>query len=92
MRQYAYNHEKGKLPPTLAKIRFLSEVDQAALDAVMAAQYGPRTKQYGLRPRQLRKYSHLFALAYHIVASQAIKQMSMKKGLKMFGEVGVSAE
>ena len=35
MREYAYHHEKGKLPPTLAKIKFLSEVDQAALDAIL---------------------------------------------------------
>ena len=35
MREYAYNHEKGKLPPTLAKIEFLGEVDQEALDAIL---------------------------------------------------------
>lgn len=35
MREYAYNHEKGKLPPTLARIEFLNEVDQKALNAIL---------------------------------------------------------
>lgn len=35
MQEYAYNHEKGKLPPTLAKIKFLNEVDQKALNAIL---------------------------------------------------------
>lgn len=35
MREYAYNHEKGKLPPTLARIEFLNEVDRKALDAIL---------------------------------------------------------
>lgn len=35
MREYAYHHEKGKLPPTLARINFLNEVDQEALDAIL---------------------------------------------------------
>lgn len=35
MREYAYIHEKGNLPPTLARIDFLNEVDQSALDAIL---------------------------------------------------------
>ena len=46
-------------------------IDQAALDNVMEAQYGPRTQQYGLHLRHLQKYNHMLAIACHIVAIQA---------------------
>ena len=36
MREYPYRHEKGKLPPTLAKVEFLANVDQAALDGILS--------------------------------------------------------
>ena len=36
MREFPYRHEKGKLPPTLAKIEFLGSVDQAALDGMLS--------------------------------------------------------
>lgn len=36
MREFPYRHEKGKLPPTLAKVEFLSNVDQAALDGMLS--------------------------------------------------------
>jgi Reverse transcriptase (RNA-dependent DNA polymerase) len=54
----------------------------------MDAQYGERSGQYGLRPRRRRDYSHLFATNGEPLSTP---QMSMKKGISMFGEDGVAA-
>lgn len=56
----------------------------------MDARYGPRSQHYNLRPRKERDYSHLHATDGD-GAPLATPQMSMKKGLKEFGEAGVDA-
>ena len=64
--------------------------DQNQVEAEMAAKYGPRTNRYNLRQRKTPDYSHLFTNA----ASEeplATPQMSMKKGLKVFGKEGADA-
>ena len=36
MHEYPYVHEKGTLPPTLARIEFLSDLNPAALDGILS--------------------------------------------------------
>jgi hypothetical protein len=64
---------------------------QAALEREMEAKYGPRTERYDMRQRREPDYSHLFANTNADEPLVATPQMSMKKGLKMFGEDGVEA-
>jgi hypothetical protein len=64
--------------------------NQAALDREMQEKYGPRNERYDMRLRREPDYSHLFANT-HEDEPLATPQMSMKKGLKVFGEDGVEA-
>jgi len=61
--------------------------DKDNIDEEMDNLYGKRNSRYNMQDRKRRDYSHL-----HTQSSQlATEQMSMKKGLKMFGEDGVEA-
>jgi hypothetical protein len=78
-----------------------AEVHQAAIERNMEERYGPRTEQYSLRQRKERDYSHLFATSTPKEETEvsededdaplATPQMSMQRGLKVFGEDGVAA-
>jgi hypothetical protein len=63
---------------------------QTALERDMNDKYGPRNERYNMRKRREPNYSHLFANT-DTDEPLATPQMSMKKGLKMFGEDGVAA-
>jgi hypothetical protein len=65
--------------------------DQGQLERDMEARYGPRTERYNMRQRKQRDYSHLFATEGTEEAPVATPQMSMKRGLKEFGDDGVAA-
>ena len=64
--------------------------------------YGPRSQKYKLQQRRQRDYSHLFMQVGYLFSSPgttthlgvvqlATPQMTMHKGLKMFGKEGVEA-
>jgi hypothetical protein len=60
----------------------------------MDARYGTRGGRYSLRPRKERDYSHLFVnqhLSDDDDAPLATPQMSMRKGIRLFGEKGIAA-
>ena len=57
------------------------------IEAAMDQQYGQRTAAYNLRPRKPRDYGHIHATLEDTVMTQ----MSMKKGIKEFGDAGVDA-
>ena len=62
----------------------------------MDAKYGARTGKHNLRDRKPRSYSHLHSAIHTTTTddgrgSMATPQMSMKRGLKLFGDDGVSA-
>jgi hypothetical protein len=63
---------------------------QTALEREMEDKYGPRTARYSMRQRRAPDYSHLFVNADED-GPLATPQMSMKRGLKVFGEDGVEA-
>jgi hypothetical protein len=56
----------------------------------MEARYGPWTKWYSMRQQREHEYSHLFA---NTQSNEPLStpQMSMNRGLKVFGEAGVEA-
>jgi len=73
-----------------------------SLDEHMDAQYGPRLHGINLRPRRMHSYTHRYDhhyLTYHNYLSYEptfgtvflTEQMSLKHGLKMFGESGADA-
>jgi hypothetical protein len=80
---------------------------QTALEQEMNAKYGPCTKQYNMRQQKPRDYSHLFAtkgdeedteegVEVETVEEEeeeplATPQMSMKKGIRVFGQDGIAA-
>jgi hypothetical protein len=66
------------------------EDTQTALEHEMEDKYGPRTERYNMRQQRAPDYSHLFANADED-GPLATPQMSMKKGLKVFGKDGVEA-
>jgi hypothetical protein len=58
----------------------------------MDAHYGHRTSDYHLRPRKPRDYSRLFVTRDDTgYDSLAAAQMSLKQGLRSFGNDGVAA-
>ena len=67
------------------------------LDREMTEWYGPQTERYNMRQHKKRDYSHLFIDTVCEEELQdnesplATAQMSMKKGIQMFGKDGVSA-
>jgi hypothetical protein len=63
---------------------------QTALERKMEDKYGPRTEQCNMRQQVAPDYSHLFANTDED-GPLATPQMSMKKGLKVFGEDAVKA-
>ena len=90
------------LPVTLAQPLEDGGDTQTALERGMTDKYGPRTERYDMRQRRERDYSHLFAntdtftdvdVADNLETDEplATPQMSMKKGLKIFGKHGVEA-
>ena len=56
-------------------------------DEIMDRLYGTRNSSYDLRPRKPRDYGHIHTTLEHTVMTQ----MSMKKGIKEFGDAGVDA-
>jgi hypothetical protein len=67
----------------------VDEEEEAAEEnaAEMDKRYGPRSVQHNLRPQKLRNYGHMHAT----LASITMTQHSVNKGLKVFGEAGVTA-
>jgi hypothetical protein len=63
-----------------------AEVD-TNISTTMDAQYGERTAAYNLRPRKPRDYGQIHTTLEHTV----LTQMSMKKGIREFGDTGVDA-
>ncbi|MGL4350555.1 MAG: reverse transcriptase domain-containing protein, partial [Plesiomonas shigelloides] len=71
------------------------------MDTIFDQRYGPRTSGHNLRPRRERNYGHLHATfaesngvdndAEDEVLGFAMQQVSMKKGIKLFGEKGTAA-
>jgi hypothetical protein len=81
-----------------------AENSQAALERDMEGKYGPRSERYNMHKRRECYYSHLFVSSDAAINAGngeepaesaeeplATPQMSMKKGLKIFGEAGVQA-
>ena len=70
---------------------------QEELDLKMSARYGPCTGWYDMWQHKKCNYSHLFIETvddkelYDTDSPLATAQMSMKKGIQMFGEEGVAA-
>jgi hypothetical protein len=58
------------------------------VQAEMDDLYGPRSERYNLQPRRERDYGHLFSTDGTPLSTP---QMSMSKGVAMFGEDGISA-
>jgi hypothetical protein len=56
----------------------------------MEAKYGPCTERYNMWQQKERDYSHLF-MTKGTEAPMATPQMSMRKGLKVFGNNGIEA-
>jgi len=66
--------------------------EQIKLEQAMNAKYGEREGSRSMRPRKARDYAHLFTQAYIDSDTPLVTpQMSMKAGIKMFGEAGVEA-
>ena len=74
--------------------------DEPPIDHEMDERYGARTHQHNLRPRRARSYAHkyghdeetMLTLMEHPVGQAFLMaQMSVKKGLRTFGEAGASA-
>jgi hypothetical protein len=63
--------------------------DVRDLETEMNYKYGERSGRYDLRPRRERDYGHLFITTDG--SPLATVQMSMSKGIKMFGEDGTKA-
>jgi hypothetical protein len=57
------------------------------LDQEMNERYGERTGAYNLRPRRARDYGHLHTM----IEDVTLTQLSMKQGLKTFGDKGREA-
>jgi hypothetical protein len=77
----------------------VSQQQQEHIDNQMDEQYGPRTSEHNLRPRKPRRtgedraltFSEFHAIVCTITASLTTPQVSLKKGLRQFGEHGVAA-
>jgi hypothetical protein len=61
--------------------------DQANTEDTMIEKYGERSGAHNLRTRRPRDYSHL----HTTLESTMMTQYSMKKGIKVFGPLGVDA-
>jgi hypothetical protein len=54
---------------------------------IMDQRYGHREHSHGLRPRRPRDFCHL-----HVILEEtAMTQLSMNRGIKEFGDVGIAA-
>jgi Reverse transcriptase (RNA-dependent DNA polymerase) len=63
------------------------EIQNNEIDREMSEKYGPRTSNYGLRPRKPRDYGH-----FHVQLEETcMTQYGIKKGLKEFGMDGAKA-
>jgi hypothetical protein len=82
--------DDGRTTGVDAKVTDDGTTSQAALERMMEDKYGPRNDRYDMRQRREPNYSHLFANS-NADAPLVIPQMSMKRGLKVFGEEGVEA-
>jgi hypothetical protein len=62
------------------------------MEADMDARYGPWLHDHQLRPRRPRNYEHMMAETANekVLEETMMTQYSMKKGIEMFGEPGVS--
>ena len=69
--------------------------EPATLETIMDERYGPRSQEHNLRPRRQPKYSLVTVIPGPAPVPSdevlATPQMSMKQGLKVFGEDGVQA-
>mmetsp|Transcript_35435 Transcript_35435/g.50246 ORF Transcript_35435/g.50246 Transcript_35435/m.50246 type:complete len:206 (-) Transcript_35435:87-704(-) len=72
-------------------VTIISEATEESLKETMDQQYGQQKSKHNLRKRKPRQYEHLHANISTAVASVSTPQMSMKKGLTMFGEEGKKA-
>jgi hypothetical protein len=80
----------GSTTGVCAEVADDGRTSQAAVDREMQEKYGPRNERYDMRQRREPDYSHLFANT-HADEPLVTPQMSMKKGLQVFGEDGIEA-
>jgi hypothetical protein len=71
----------------IAEPNNIDEQDNVGVERDMDLRYGERTGAYNLRPRRARDYGHLHTTVGHSV----LTQLSMKQGLKAFGDQGREA-
>jgi hypothetical protein len=65
----------------------LNDEHDADIEQLMDERYGERMAEYNLRPRRPRDYGHLHA----VLEETVMTQHGIKKGLKLFGDAGVTA-
>ena len=65
-----------------------SDDEDDDLKEQMAQRYGERMHDHDLQPHKPHDYSHLYSDLEHTM----LTQYNIKKGLKLFGEAGMSAE